>query len=109
MSTNRSISSIAGAAGSRSTCRVKTQSLLATASFVAGGFVWMSLPAKASTYFHGGSDGYFVPVLAKTISCRSGVDRRLQYCWFSAQIRLALRMPTMPCAAGESCGTAFSV
>ena len=29
----------------------------------------MSEPAKASTYFHGGSSGFFVPVLAKIISC----------------------------------------
>ena len=69
----------------------------------------MSLPANASTYFHGGSSFFFVPVLAKIISCFSGSPLSAQNCWFSCQIRLALTMPTCPCAAGDRSGTCFSV
>ena len=42
----------------------------------------MSEPAKASTYFHGGSAGFFVPVLAKIISCLSGSFLPAQNSWF---------------------------
>src|SRR3954467_12252408 len=83
--------------------------LFSTASLVAGGLVSMSLPAKASTYFQGGSSGFLVPVLAKIISCASGVFLSDQNLRLAAQMRLALTMPTWPWAAGESCGTAFSV
>ena len=64
----------------------------------------MSLPASAATYFHGGSSGFFVPVLAKMISCRSGVGRVDQNSWFACQIRFAPTMPTCPCAAGDKFG-----
>ena len=38
------------------------------AALILGGLVSMSEPANASTYFHGGSLGFLVPVLAKMIS-----------------------------------------
>ena len=92
-----------------STWRVKVRPLSCTASLVAGGFVSMSEPANASTYFHGGSFGFFVPVLAKIISCLSGSFLSAQNSWFIFQMRLALTMPTCPWAAGDSVGTCFSV
>ena len=48
--------------------------------------------------------GFFVPVLAKMISCCSGSFLSAQNCWFICQMRLALTMPTMPCACGDSVG-----
>ena len=69
----------------------------------------MSLPARASTYLSGGSLGFLVPVLAKMISCCNGRFLSFQNCWFSCQSRLALTIPTNPCAAGDSVGTYFSV
>src|SRR2546421_355016 len=51
---------------------MKARPLASTSSFVLGGLVSMSLPAKASTYFHGLSPGFLGPVLAKIISCFSG-------------------------------------
>ena len=73
MSTSLSISANTAASGSLSTWRVKVCPLFCTASFVAGGFVSMSLPANAATYFHAGSEAFLVPVLAKIISWASGV------------------------------------
>ena len=69
----------------------------------------MSEPANASTYFQGGSSGFFVPVLAKIISCLSGSFLSAQKRWFICQMRLALTMPTCPWACGDSSGTCFSV
>ena len=63
------MSASTSAGGIWSTMRRNVRPLASTAAFVAGGFVWMSLPASASTYFQGGSLGFFVPVLAKMISC----------------------------------------
>ena len=69
----------------------------------------MSLPAKAATYFQAASSGFLVPVLAKIISCFSGSFLSAQNWWLSCQIRLALTMPTMPCAAGDRPGTFSAV
>ena len=63
--------------------------LFSTASLVAGGLVSMSLPAKAATYFQGGSLGFLVPVLAKIISWASGSFLPCQNSRFSRQIRFA--------------------
>src|SRR5205807_6232804 len=95
--------------GSCSTWRVYCLLSFCTASFVAGGLVSISLPANASTYLSGGSDGFFVPVLAKIISCWSRRFLPFQNSWLLRQIRLALTMPTCPWAAGLRSGTCFSV
>ena len=56
----------------------------------------MSLPASASTYFHGGSSFFFVPVLAKMISWCSCVGRARQNCWFSCHSRFAPTILALP-------------
>src|SRR6516162_810798 len=60
-----------------------------SSSFVMSTFVSMSEPANASTYFHAGSDFFFVPVLAKTISCLSDSFLSAQNCWLRCHRCLA--------------------
>ena len=50
-----------------------------------------------------------MPVLAKMISCLSGRFLSFQNSWFIRHIRLALTMPTIPCACATRSGTCFSV
>src|SRR5262249_32713686 len=59
-SPSRSIAASTSAGGRRSIWRVKVRPPACTRSLVAGGLVSMSEPAKASTYFHGGSSGFLV-------------------------------------------------
>ena len=80
-----------------------------TASLVAGGLVWMSLPASASTYLSAGSLGSLVPVEAKMISCFSGRFLPFQNSWFRFHYRFTFTIPTCPCASGDRSLTFFSV
>ena len=110
MSTLRSISASTSAGGSSSIWRVKVRPLFCTASLVAGGLVSMSEPAKASTYFHGGSSGFFVPVLAKIISCFSGSFLSAQNSLVHLPDALGVDDADLPLGrAATGRGTCFSV
>ena len=71
---------------------------------MAGGLVWMSLPANASTYLSGGSAGFFTPVLAKTISCCSRRFLSFQNSWFARQTSLGVHDADLPLGGGAQVG-----